>query len=177
MPDIRSHSTVQDGRKDTTHLISSSSFADMCEKSVMELFPHTQHRPICVRVEHVIVAQTTTFRRGFNMRKTDWNGYSTELGNLIEDVDATPENYGRFIEFRRVTSRKHIPRGCREQYITGLSEEPQSLHEAYKNSIQAIHLATQPRVHTGQGKVREKNNFSRSGKSQGENKFLTVREK
>ena len=33
----------------------------------------------------------------------------------------------------RVTSRKHITRGCREQYIPGLWEESQSLYEAYKN--------------------------------------------
>ena len=32
----------------------------------------------------------------------------------------------------RVTSRYHEPRGCREQYIHGLSEEIQSLYEAYK---------------------------------------------
>ena len=60
--------------------------------------------------------------------------YSTEFDALIEDVDPFPENYGRFIELMRVnaTSRKHIPSGCREQYIPGLSEGSQSLYEAYK---------------------------------------------
>ena len=53
-------------------------------------------------------------------------------GNLIENVDPTPDNYGRFMELMRVPSRKHIPRGCREQYIPGLSEELKSLYEAYK---------------------------------------------
>ena len=31
-----------------------------------------------------------------------------------------------------MTSRKHIPRGCRSHYIPGLSEESKSLYEAYK---------------------------------------------
>ena len=30
---------------------------------------------------------------------------------LIDEVDATPENYERFLEAIRVTSRKRIPRG------------------------------------------------------------------
>ena len=32
----------------------------------------------------------------------------------------------------RVVSRRHIPRGCRTNYIPGLTEESQSLYEAYK---------------------------------------------
>ena len=31
-----------------------------------------------------------------------------------------------------VVSRRHIPRGCRTNYIPGLTEESQSLYEAYK---------------------------------------------
>ena len=32
----------------------------------------------------------------------------------------------------RVVSRRHIPRGCRTKYIPGLTEDSQSLYEAYK---------------------------------------------
>ena len=31
-----------------------------------------------------------------------------------------------------MVSRRHIPRGCRTTYIPGLTEESQSLYEAYK---------------------------------------------
>ena len=113
-------------------IFASSSIADMCEKYVMEPIPNTQHRPIHVRVKPVIVARPAIFKRRFNLSKADWNGYSTELNNLIEDVDTTLENYGRFIELIRVTSGNHIARELREQYIPGLSEESQILYEADK---------------------------------------------
>ena len=52
--------------------------------------------------------------------------------NNHDEVDPTPENYERFVEAILVTLRKHIPRGCRSHYIPGLSEESNSLYEAYK---------------------------------------------
>ena len=55
----------------------SESIANMCGKFVMEPIPHKQHRPICARANPVVVAHPTPFRRRFNLRKTDWEGYST----------------------------------------------------------------------------------------------------
>ena len=49
-----------------------------------------------------------------------------------KEVEPIPENYDRFIDLIRVVSRRHIPRGCRTNYIPGLTEESQSLCEAYK---------------------------------------------
>ena len=57
------------------------------------------------------------------------NGWIDES---IEDVELIPENYDRFIGLARVVSRRHIPRGCRTNYIPGLTEESQSIYEAYK---------------------------------------------
>ena len=113
-------------------IFASDSIVNMCNKSVMDPIPHTQHRPICVSVEPVVVPQPTPFRRRFNLLKADWNGYSAELDKLIEDVEPIPSNYSRFVEFVRVTSRRHIPRGCRTEYISGLTDESKSLYEAYK---------------------------------------------
>ena len=70
----------------------------MCEKSVLDPIPHTQHRPICVSVNPVIVAQHTTFKRRFNLKKTDWEGFSADHDSNIEEVDAIPENYEQFVE-------------------------------------------------------------------------------
>ena len=113
------------------HLVSSN-ISDMCEKSVLDPIPRTQHRPICVTVHPVIVPQPTPFRRRFNLRKAKWDDFSTDFDEAIEEVEPIPENYDRFIGLIRVVSRRHIPRGCRTNYIPGLMEESQSLYEAYK---------------------------------------------
>ena len=62
----------------------------------------------------------------------DCEGFSADLDSNIEEVDAIPENYERFVEMLRMASRKHIPRGCRSNYIPGLTDESKSLYEAYK---------------------------------------------
>ena len=57
--------------------LASISIGNMCEKSILDPIPHTQHRPICVTGKPVIVPQPSPFRRRFNLRKADWVGYST----------------------------------------------------------------------------------------------------
>ena len=104
----------------------------MCVKSVLNPIPSTQHRSICVTVNHVLVSRPTAFRRRFNQRMTNWSGYATDIDILIDEVDPAPENYDRFVEAICVTSRKHITMGCGRYYIPGLSEESKSLYEAYK---------------------------------------------
>ena len=58
--------------------------------------------------------------------------FLNDFDEAIEEVEPIPENYDRFIGLIRVVSRRHIPRGCRTNYIPGLTEELQSLYEAYK---------------------------------------------
>ena len=97
----------------------------------MDAIPHTQHHPICARAHPVVGAPPTPFRRCFNLRKADWDGYSPELDKLIEDVEHIPEQYGGFVDKVRVASRSYIPRGCRTNHIPDLSEESKSLYEEY----------------------------------------------
>ena len=113
-------------------IFASSSIDNMCVKSVLNPIPRTQHRPICVTVNTVLVPRPTAFRRRFNLRKANWSGYATDVDIRIHEVDPTPENTERFVEAICVTSRKHIPRGCRSHYISGLSEKSKSLYQAYK---------------------------------------------
>ena len=98
----------------------------------MEHIPHMQNRPICARTIPVVVAHPTSFRRRFNLRKADWDGYSTELDKLIEDFERIPEHYGGFLDKVRVASRMYILRVCRTNHIPGLSEESKSPYEEYK---------------------------------------------
>ena len=104
----------------------------MCVQSVLNHIPRTQHRSIFVTVNHVLMSRSNALKIRFNLRKANWSGYATDIDVRIDEVDPTPENYERFVEAIRVTSKKHIPRGCSSHYITGMSEESKSLYEAYK---------------------------------------------
>ena len=109
-------------------IFASDSIANMCKKSVMDPVPHTQHRPISVSVQPVVVPQPTPFLRRFNLRKVDWNGYSTELDNRIEDVEPIPSNCNRFVENVGVASSRPIPIGCRTDYVQGLTDVSKNLY-------------------------------------------------
>ena len=89
-------------------IFASSSIDNMCVKSVLNPIPRTQHHPICVTINSVLVARPTAFRRRFNMRKANWSGYATNVDIFIEEVDPTPNNYERFVEAIRVTPEKHL---------------------------------------------------------------------
>ena len=80
----------------------------------------------------VIIPQPTPFRRHFNLRKADWLGYSTQVDQNIDEVDATRECYKKFVGIIRMVSRKHIQRGCITNNIPGLTDESKPLYEAYQ---------------------------------------------
>ena len=63
--------------------------------------------------------------------KSDWNRYLAELDKRIEDVELIPANYKCFVESVCVASRRHIPRGCRAEDVPGITDESNSLYEAY----------------------------------------------
>ena len=56
-----------------------SNILDMCEKSVLDPIPRTQHRPICVTVNPVIVPQPTTFKIRLTGRKLTGTGFQQNL--------------------------------------------------------------------------------------------------
>ena len=112
LQNYQSRSAVQDGREATTPTCSLylRALLTCAKKSIMELIPHMQHRPICARANPLVMAHLTQFRRRFNIRNAYWDGYSTYLDKLIEDVEPIPENYGGLVDKVRVASRRYIPR-------------------------------------------------------------------
>ena len=51
----------------------------------------------------------------------------------ICDIAPSPEKYDRFVKVVHATARKHIPRGCRKNYVPGLTTD---LAEQYNEYIQ-----------------------------------------
>ena len=65
------------------------------------------------------------------MKKSNWEGFSTECDAAIEEVNSIPEKYGSFIKVLRMVFIRHIPRICKSNGIPGLTEASKSLYEAY----------------------------------------------
>ena len=66
------------------------------------------------------------------MRKAKWDDFSTDFDEAIDEVKPIPENYDIFIGVICVVSRRHMPRGCGTDFMPGLTEEPQSICDAYR---------------------------------------------
>ena len=56
-------------------------------------------------------------------------GYSTQVDQNIDEVDATTEGYEKFVGIIRMV---HIPSGCRTNYSPGFTDESKTLYEAYQ---------------------------------------------
>ena len=109
----------------------SNNIASLSSKAVLEPIPHTQHRPNAIIINAAVTPTPKPFRRRFNFnRKANWKAFSTDLDTRICDIDPSPENYDRFVH---ATARKHIPRGCRKNYVPGLTTD---LAEQYNEYIQ-----------------------------------------
>ncbi|CAH1250094.1 Hypp8765 [Branchiostoma lanceolatum] len=114
-----------------------NTIASQCEKVVLHPIPHSQHRPIELRVNAVIVPQTVPFRRRFNLKKANWEKFAEYLDLYIKDLPALPIHYDTFVKMIKKSSRQNIPRGCRTKYSPGLNEESKTLYDEYVNRFES----------------------------------------
>ena len=105
-----------------------------CVKKVLEPIPHSQHRPIMLQIRSIIEPKSVPYRCRFNFKKADWINFRRELDLAVEHIEPTTDNYDIFIETIKTVSRKFIPRGCRTQYIPGLTDDLKVLYEDYIKS-------------------------------------------
>ena len=101
------------------------------KKQVLEPIPHSQHRPITIAISAAVVPQKVPLRRRFNFQKANWEQFARSLDLALLDLEPVPSNYDQFVKKVQETSRKCIPRGCREHYIPGISPDSASLYETY----------------------------------------------
>ena len=74
-------------------------------------------------------------KRRLNFRKANWKGFKTESESLISRLKSKPENYDKFVKLLKKSARKYIPRGCRIDYIPGLTKETKLLYDKYQNKF------------------------------------------
>ncbi|KAL1448195.1 hypothetical protein WDU94_012261, partial [Cyamophila willieti] len=114
-------------------IFTSCRIANQCTKIVLEAIPGTQHRPIACELSGVVKPENVPFKRRFNFKRARWEQFSEELDREIESLEPVPKNYDLFVELTKKISRKHIPRGCRTQYIPGLSNESKQALVTYQH--------------------------------------------
>ena len=109
----------------------STNIDGLCKKIVLDPVPHSQLCPIGIQVSAAIKPNIVPFRRRFNYKKAKWDKFITELDEKVKKITPTAENYNTFAELVKKTARRHIPRGCRVQYIPGLSDETAKEYDEY----------------------------------------------
>ena len=104
------------------------------KKIVCNPIPKLQHRPIGVEIKPIIIPTKMPVSHRFNFKKADWRNYALALDTALvaTKLDPTSDNYIQFSDTIKEVSRKAIPRGCRKEYIPGLSEENMDLYKQYK---------------------------------------------
>ena len=90
-------------------IFTSTRIANQCEKVILDPIPHSQHRPIGLKVNAVITPRAVPFRRRFNLRKANWEKFAKDFDSYIQDLPATPQNYDTFVELMKKSSRRNIP--------------------------------------------------------------------
>ena len=117
-------------------IFATNRIAGCCNKIVMEPVPRSQHRPIGVQVNAAIAVQTVPFRRRFNLKRANCEQYACQLDAAVENIPATAECYDQFVNALRKVARKNIPRGCRRNYVPGLTPESTELIEEYREKYE-----------------------------------------
>ncbi|KAL6471399.1 hypothetical protein MHYP_G00200490 [Metynnis hypsauchen] len=62
----------------------------------------------------------------FNLKKAKWD-YREGMENTLLDVEPSPDNYAKFVQAVKKTTRAHIPHGCRRKHKAGITEESSQL--------------------------------------------------
>lgn len=106
----------------------------MVTRSVLNTFPHSQHRPVLLEIGLKIPLLKTVQRPRWNFRKAKWSQYQSELDDLIGLIPPVAANYERFAHLTISIAKKHIPRGFRKEYVPCWGEETDRLYREFKDS-------------------------------------------
>lgn len=106
------------------YIFVSENIEQLCTKRIVQPIPRTQHRPIIFEIDTAIRGIEVPFRRRYDFKKAKWKNFTNQLENIFTTIEPTPSEYGHFIKKVKITSRKHILRGCRQNYIAQIFEKP-----------------------------------------------------
>lgn len=111
----------------------STSLQQQCHKIVEDNIPHSQHRGISCLITPIINKELHPFKRRFNFKKAKWEVFAKDLDEHISNLEPSIENYDTFINITKKMSRRHIPRGCRTVYVSGLNDDTKDILKEYED--------------------------------------------
>ena len=59
--------------------------------------------PIEIKIKAAGLQQEVRFRRRYNLKKADWEGFAKSVDMGITDIVPTPDNYGSFVDIIKNT--------------------------------------------------------------------------
>ena len=71
-----------------------------------------------------------------NYRKANWEHFTADIENKITTIIPDSEQYEEFRLLIIEAAKKNIPRGCRESYIPGLSEQNKQIYQEYMQAYE-----------------------------------------
>ena len=109
----------------------SSSLTDITQRTVLPLFPRSQHRPVLTHIGISIPLVEGCPKSRWNFARADWPEFTKEMDHVIQFVPAGVDYYDRFVKLVKAIAKKHIPRGYRKQYIPGWNDKCNELFRQY----------------------------------------------
>lgn len=109
----------------------SSSISKSVNKTVLSLFPRSQHRPILTDIGLSIPLIESCPKNRWNFDKADWINFETELDHVVKYVPVKISNYDRFVGLVKAIAKKHIPRGYRKKYVPGWNSKCDEIFDKF----------------------------------------------
>lgn len=103
-------------------------------RSVLNNFPHSQHRPVILRIGMYIPVIRSYPKPRWNFKKANWKKFTEQTDANIRWIKPTFNNYDRFVGVIKGAARRCIPRGCRKEYIPGWTAESESLLKEFEEN-------------------------------------------
>lgn len=104
----------------------------LINKEVLSEFPHSQHRPVLVKMGINIEYIETLKKPRWNFQKANWKEFSRLVDCNLRWVKPSYINYHRFVGVIKSSAKKTIPRGFRDKYIPCWSEHIQRCYDEYQ---------------------------------------------
>ena len=110
----------------------SAKYHQLFFRTIMDPIPKSQHRPVAVDIRPVVQPRETKYQNPrSNYRKANWESFTYDIENKTPTIVPDPERYEDFQSLVIEAAKKNIPRGCRESYIPGLSDQNKEIYQEY----------------------------------------------